>query len=328
MHRCGLDSNRWDELDGFESFIFDCAVLGVPESDRDHRIILRVGHSGRRRVEMVRGEIDFIRYLSDRGISAARALPFATGNTIETFEDGQGEEFIAVAFRKIIGTPPATAGWTDARFEDYGQLVGRMHRLTKAYRVPDPAWKRPEWDDPVMHEVEESLDAGNRVAVERYRACCERAAALSRDIDAYGLVHFDVHGGNMLVDDAGELRVFDFDDAHYTWFANDIAVVLYYMLWGVADPPAFTDRFMTRFLTGYTRENRLDAAWLETIPLFMKMRQIDLYALLHRSSEGDQLDASDPGERWRLAFIARNRPRIENDVPVVDYDFRRLARWL
>jgi len=322
LQQYGVDPESCRPLDGFESFIFECDT-GTGSNRRS--IILRIGHSGRRNANLVRGEIDFINYLCDHGIPAARALPSPSGSLLETHADGHGEVFIGVAFRKIIGTEPWNAGWDDARYEQYGRLLGRMHALTKNYRVPDPAWKRPEWDDSVMHEVEENLDADNRFAVDRYRACCEQASGFSRDVDAYGLVHFDAHSGNMLVDASGRIHLFDFDDAHYTWFANDIAIVLFYMLGGQKDPVAFTDHFMTCFLEGYTRENRLDPRWLETIPMFLKMRQIDLYALLHRSNDVDNLDPTDGNDTWCLDFLNRNRPRIMNDVPVVDYDFRRLA---
>ena len=60
------------ELDGFESFIYEFHRNGRP-------YILRVGHTLRRSVELVRGEIDWINYLADGGAAVARPFRRSMG---------------------------------------------------------------------------------------------------------------------------------------------------------------------------------------------------------------------------------------------------------
>ena len=77
---------------------------------------------------------------------------------------------------------------------------------------------------------------------------------------------------------------------------------------------------MTHFLRGYKRENSIDAAWLNKIPCFLKLREIDLYAVIHRSFDVNNLEHS-----WDIRFMRNRKYKIENDVPYIDFDFESLA---
>src|SRR5512135_3743076 len=86
-----IDPARITRLDGFESFIY--------EFERpDGRFILRIGHSGRRSPDLIRGEVDWINYLAANGAPVAKAILSADGNLVEPVDDGEGEEFLCTAF--------------------------------------------------------------------------------------------------------------------------------------------------------------------------------------------------------------------------------------
>ncbi len=316
MRRYGISGDRIDELDGFESFIY--------EFSRDSRdFILRIGHSARRSEAMIRGEVDWMNYLAERGASVARAVTSQAGNLVEALDDGHGGHFLATAFLKAAGRPPREAGWTPTLFETYGEVLGRMHALTKDYVPSDPAWRRPEWDDPAIQDIEENLPAGQARVLEKYRILIAHLRTLPRDKASYGLIHFDAHGSNFLVDEQGRITLFDFDDCSYAWFIYDIAIVLFYMVTGREDVGAFTEEFMVHFLKGYRQSNRLDPRWLEEMPRFLKMREIDLYAVIHRSFDVDNLD--DP---WCARFMDGRKSRIEQGVPYIEFDFQTLRSHL
>ena len=316
MGRYGIAPDQIRLLDGFESFMY--------EFERGaEAYILRIGHSFRRSEDLIQGEVDWINYLAAGGATVARAVRSARGNLVEAIDDGQGQRFLATAFERARGKPPWEVGWTDSLFETYGQLLGRMRALTVHYEPPRPAWRRPQWDDGIMLEVEGYLPASEAVVVEKFWRLMDHLATLPRDARSYGLIHFDAHGGNLLIDPAGTITLFDFDDCNYSWFANDIAIVLFYILLDRALGPGSTERFLTHFLRGYRRENQLDAAWLGEIPHFLKLREIDLYAIIHRSFDVENLD-----NPWCARFMRDRKERIENDVPFVDLDFRSLADLL
>ncbi len=124
----------------------------------------------------------------------------------------------------------------------------------------------------------------------------------------------------MLVDETGNIVLFDFDDCVYSWFVNDIAIVLFYAVIGMEEKPGFPLSFMRHFLRGYKRENRIEARWLKEIPHFLKLREIDLYAMIHRSFDVSNLD--DP---WCSRYMLGRKHRLENDVPYIDFDIEILA---
>lgn len=313
IQRFGISDGQIQSLDAFESFIY--------EFERDGAgYILRIGHSLRRSEALIQGEVDWINYLAEGGVSVARAIHSERGNLVEAVEDGRGGQFLATAFVKAQGQRPWSAGWTPALYESYGKLIGSMHARTRSYQPAEPASKRPEWDDDLFEFVDRFLPATEVIARQRYHALLEHLHGLPKDSHSYGLIHQDAHGSNMLVDEAGRLTLFDFDDCLYSWFINDIAIVLFYVAIGVEDPTAFTREFMRHFLFGYQQAYNLDPIWLREIPHFLKLRELELYAVIHRDFDVDNIDNA-----WCARFMHQRKQKIEQGIPFIDFDFMSLA---
>lgn len=308
----GLRPDQVQLLDGFESFIYE-----FRRHEQDY--ILRIGHSLRRPENLIRGEVDWINYLHAGGAGVSQAILAENGDLVVTVEDGRGDYFLAVAFRKAPGGPPQEEELHPGFYEDYGRLLGRMHRLSQSYSPARPSWKRPDWDDPLMLDVLQWMPETENLVADRYLALKHSLDQLPRSSESYGLIHFDAHQGNMFIDDQGQITLFDFDDCNYSWYANDIAIVLFYIALGKEDPAAFTTEFMAHFLNGYREENQIDAAWLGEIPYFLKLREIDLYAVIHRSFDVENID-----HPWVAMFMQDRKQRIENGVPFIEFDFKEL----
>ena len=313
MQRFGIRDGDIRELGGFESFIY--------EFTRDSSaFILRIGHASRRSENLVLGEVDWINYLARGGVSVARAVESTEGRLVEPIDDGHGEHFLAVSFVKAKGKPPWHVGLTPELNQTYGRLIGRMHRLTKDYAPSDHAWKRPEWDAAEIQDIVSNLPAGQERVIARYREVLDHVGTLSKGQDDYGLIHFDAHGSNLLIDEEGRFTLFDFDDCSYGWFIYDIAIVLFYMITNHVDPASVCREFMPHFLAGYRTENRPDPARLQELPWFLKLREIDLYAVIHRSFDIVRID-----NPWCARFMEGRRGRIEQGLPYLDFDFSTLS---
>jgi Ser/Thr protein kinase RdoA (MazF antagonist) len=314
MRRYGIGGDDIKLLDGFESYMFEFRQDGA-------EFILRIGHSIRRSVALIRGEVDWLNYLYDGGVGVARAIPSRSGELVEVIEDGRGGQFLAVAFIKAKGGSPSEEGrWNEVLFERYGRVIGRMHALSKDYQPADPAWRRRAWDDPLNIEIFHWLPADQTAVVSKGSAIVEYLRSLPQDEHSYGLIHQDAHGGNFFVDDQGNITLFDFDDCIYSWYVNDIAMVVFYAVTNHEDPEGFAVRFWPHFWRGYCQENDLDPVWLAEMPAFFKLREIDLYAIIHRSFDVDNLT-----DRWVAQFMDGRRRRIEGDVPYLNIDFTKLA---
>lgn len=303
-------------LDGFESFIYE---FNRPDGE----YILRIGHSLRRTPNQIRGEVDWINYLSGGGVSVARAILSRSGNLVELVNDGQGGQFLCTAFVKARGGIAGKDQVNDRLFLNYGRLLGHMHLLAKTYIPSSPAWTRYHWDSAENITPDRQLTEKETAIRQKYREVFDHLRTLPRDVDGYGMIHQDAHTGNLFVDETYTMTLFDFDDCVYGHFIYDIAMVLFYIAgWGGDDIPGFTGRFMQSFLRGYREYNRLDPCWLKEIPRFLKLREIDLFAaILFTMGE-------TPNDAWCARYMTGRRAKLENDVPFIAFDWESLGEHL
>jgi amicoumacin kinase len=318
MRRYGIANDKIKPLDAFESFIYE-----FERSTENY--ILRINHSLRKSEALIQGEVDWINYLTAGGVSAARAIRSETGKLVEAIDDGQGGQFLVTAFVKAQGQRPWEAGWTPTRYETYGNLLGRMHALAETYESTGLARKRPEWDDESMKFVESYLPASEIIAKQKYYTLLEHIYTLPKDSTTYGLIHQDAHQNNFFMDEDGQITLFDFDECAYSWFINDVAIVLFYISMdaeelGFPTAAAFTQEFMTLFLRGYGQAYALDPKWLKEIPNFLKLRELELYAVVYRDFDVNNID-----DVWIANFMQDRKTRIEQDIPFIDFDFETLS---
>ena len=84
--------------DASHSYVYDCTRDGKP-------YILKITHTIHRRPHNILGELEFINFLADGGVTVPRAIPSINGRLVETIppEDGQDGDFIIVAYEKAPG---------------------------------------------------------------------------------------------------------------------------------------------------------------------------------------------------------------------------------
>lgn len=308
----GIRTDQIQILDGFESFIYEF-------SRGEQTYILRIGHSVRRSEKLISGEMDWINYLHRGGAGVSRPIAAVNGEFVTAIEDGCGDYFLATAFEKARGRPPGKDDMSAGFYESYGHLLGKLHALTKSYLPGNPDWKRMEWNGPELSEIQALPEESESSIIESYYQLKKYLEALPKSRETYGLIHQDAHLGNLFVDEIGQITLFDFDDCCYSWFINDIAIVLFYIALGQKDQAEFTQDFMTHFLDGYRSEIPLENHWMKEIPYFLKLREIDLYAVIHRSFDLEDLD--DP---WVAKYMENRKQRIESGMPFIDFDFEKL----
>jgi Ser/Thr protein kinase RdoA (MazF antagonist) len=339
MRRYGITKDQIRILDSFESFIYEF-------EHGAESYILRIGHSVRKSESLIQGEVHWINYLSDGGVSVARAISSKNGKLVESIDDGQGGQFLITAFMRAEGQKPWDAGWTPARFENYGHLLGQMHALAVDYQAI-PTWERPAWDDDGMKFVEMYLPASETIVHQKYQSVLKHIYSLPKSKTSYGLIHQDAHQNNLFMDGNGKITLFDFDDCVYSWFINDIAIVLFYISMdaeelGYPNAASFTRDFMIHFLCGYRRAYRLDPHWLKEIPTFLKLRELELYAVVFRDFDIKDIDhwsiesfkqiqgfnSNSGNDMWIANFMHDRKFRIEQDQPFIDFEFMSLSEYL
>ena len=308
-------------LDGFESFIYDVQIDG-------REYILRIGHSSRRSADLIQGEAEFLNYLRGGGLSVPLVLPSANDFLVEEIEAQDGSFFLATLFEKAPGHPPKGRDWCPALYQAMGRFMGRLHTLSKDFLLSLPRYQRFSIveDFAAMEKAgRQYLPAQDQPVLQAYLDTVAAIQRLPQDPDSYGLCHIDFHGGNFFITDGGEITLFDFDDCQYAWFVYDIAMALFYAISHDCTSAADLQKaktFLSAFWSGYTAEHNLAPSWLEHIPLFLRLREIDLYMLIHRSMDLNKLDP------WCASYMDGRREKIIKAVPYCALDYAAIVDWV
>lgn len=186
------------------------------------------------------------------------------------------------------------------------------------YRKSDVI-KRPDWFD--LHRSRLALatqlpDRLHRVQAQ-IQLLFDELKSLPRDNDSFGLIHGDFNDGNFTVDYAnGDITVFDFDDSCHFWFIYEIASAWEggtgrTMFRGLGERKLFMADYMEQVMEGYNHENSLSDEWLERLPLFIKLIQVEEF--LHYAQ---YLDEPDSELQCELSYKIKC---LENGIPYMGF---------
>jgi Ser/Thr protein kinase RdoA (MazF antagonist) len=175
-------------------------------------------------------------------------------------------------------------------FEQLGAVAAAMHNQSSRWRPP-PAFTRhavdadgllgdapfwgPFWEHPVFSPTERRLVIAIR---DRIREVLGR---YGQGASTFGMIHADLHHGNLLVGEGG-LTVIDFDDCAFGWHAYDIAVSLQHQ----QDTPRF-EAVRQAFVRGYRTRRELGDDVLALVPMFLLVRGMAVIGWLLQRPEID-----------------------------------------
>ncbi len=298
----GLTDEQLVDFGGFESFVFRAPHPSGPG-------FLKATWNGRRTPEQILAELHFVEHLADHGARVARPLPFPGGAMVVTVP-GELDAFHLSWFAEVPGSCLRTDPWSISMITGWGATLGRMHRLARSYPGPPAGCARSPWDT----EYAVATEGDDPELLHASAAVVAQVAELPRSAETFGPMHGDPHHNNIHWD-RGVAWVFDFDDMMDFWFVSDLAVALFYetMRAGPTHAQRLTAfrRALTPLLTGYVREHTLDEAQLGQLPLFMKLREVDLRAAVLRSVSPER--RTD----WHTRFLTESADRLRGGQPAL-----------
>ena len=308
-HKFGFNKKNVYLLGGFQSFVYECMRNG-------RSYILKITHSSHRNENMLKGELDWIQYLSDNNVKVCMPVLSRKSKLIEIIEIGNSY-FSAVVYEKAKGRPIGNHDWKPEFFEKWGETVGKLHALSKHYHPKDQSTIRPQWYSEDNYDVNKFLPVSQIKVKQKFKNLVKKIKKFPRDADSFGLIHADMNSTNFFINN-GEITIFDFDGCVYSWFIHDIAILTFCSIQFnhvINDKVSFLSLFMKSFLEGYHRENTLDSFWLSKLRDFLKLEEIGEYTLIHRSCNLNDLS------RLNQCFMNNRKDNIEKDMPLVDLNF-------
>jgi amicoumacin kinase len=313
FERFSIQKEGYKKLGDFENYVFEVNHNGKP-------LILRLTHSSHRSELELASELDWMNFLHQNGVNVPLAYRSLHNQYVEKIQTQDESYFYACMFSKADGEPVKIQSphFNDVLFTAWGKEIGKMHRVTKSYKPSEGIIERSSWDEEeLLLHIDQYLPDADKNIVIRARELTAELKALPRHQDNFGLIHTDVHSGNFFFD-GKNIHLFDFDDSCHHWFASDIAIPLYYsVLYGFSgkskeEKEAFAKEFLVSFCNGYETETSLPEFWLEQLPYFFQLRDIVLYAVLHKKIAPE--DRSEKLQEW----LKEIRKRIMNKECIVD----------
>ncbi len=304
--------------EGAANLVFDYQMNYIP-------MILRISFNQERTHEQIQAELHFINYLIEQGVNASMPVKSLDGNLVETITTA-GIPMYAVSFTKGKGMRVPDNQYRyrenvpiEEYFLNWGQMLGKMHAASKKYQPMNDLIKRPTW-----FELHKPRFEGLKLIQDRFPIVFERITSLFKEIhsipketDGYGLIHGDFNDGNFTVDYSnGDMTVFDFDDCCYFWFGYELASaweggIGRTMFRDLPERKSFMKHYMDVVMEGYDRFNSLKPVWIERIPLFIQLIQVE--ELLHYIQYLDNADEELMGEiKYKLYCI-------ENKIPYMGF---------
>ncbi|MGD6856022.1 phosphotransferase enzyme family protein [Bacillus infantis] len=275
--------------------------------DKYNNRIIRISANGKS-AEEVRQELQWMDFLHRNGIPLSKPA--------KEIELDAG--LVKAHFEFVRGNPVDVTNpdrWNERNFEQFGRILGRMHALSKEYRIEGN--RRPVWtkENPDVFGIRDGLAGWLR---EEYDRLMEDLQPYKLSLDTFGLIHNDFHQGNFIVRENGEIVVIDFDECACNWFAQDLAVLFYHAYWQqdsfIGEAEAFSTRFMHHVFSGYQSETELHPDIIVQIPIFLKLREIFLYQLFHRKWDKAHL------EDWQEYTLQDLKRKIKDREPYAGID--------
>lgn len=210
-------------LGNWQNFIY--------EYQKDNqKYILRFTPSSHRSVNSVKGEVDWLLYLAQNGVSVSSPIQSKQGNYVELINTAD-VDFIVTSFMKAEGSKigyPECLNDTNL-FYKLGQIMGKIHSLSKSYKPKDESIRRHDWNQNYyLQNIEKFVPSNQTLVLEASRNLINKIKDnIPKDENLYGLIHGDIGVGNFLINNEGIITLFDFDEAQYSWFVEDIAIPLF-----------------------------------------------------------------------------------------------------
>ncbi|WP_096155915.1 phosphotransferase enzyme family protein [Bacillus sp. FJAT-45066] len=311
----GADSTEAKKLGDFENYVFEVTKDSKP-------FILRLTHSSHRSMEEVEAELDWINFLHANGLNVSLAHTSENRRLVEQLDVGDSSFFVSM-FDKAPGELVKMQSdlFGSKLFTLWGKVTGKMHKVTQSYEAR--SHKRLRWDDNDL--IDFHLYMPEQKLIAEADKLVNIVKALPQSPDVFNLIHSDIHPGNFFYNE-GEIHVFDFDDSSYHYLVSDIAIPLYYSVWFVhrdenlQSRSAFGAEMLYHFLVGYLEEYEMSDDWLKRIPLFLKLRDYELYSVFHK-----KFDLQNMSDREK-AVLNQLKERLLTDELIVQLEYDNLIQ--
>lgn len=275
-------------------------------------LVLRITHVSHRQLGWIHAELEFVLYLAANRMAVASPVSSRSGNLLETV--GQVGEFVAATFEWVEGVFARDDQLGPDLFATLGETLGRMHGIASTYSPAPSSPTRPHWHELDNYDFARYIPSSERRVLARGEEIVDLLSKLPLPSAVYGLIHSDLHLGNVLVQGTA-LTCIDFDSAQYCWWGYDVAAILFFTARRLSEPRQQLPPLLQALLVGYQRAGCLDSLLLDKIDLFLSARELTKYVLYYKQGR----TGSDNPARARRREACRRNLEIGSSFLGIDW---------
>lgn len=251
-------------------------------------------------------EVSWTNFLCHQGVGASEAVHSSKHQYIEKIM--LNEEKLAVVYKAAAGIHLPRAEWNKSVLKKVGKQIGKMHRVTGSYRESTAHLK--DWYENKEYDFLTHIPKEETAIREMADHLLTKIKGLPKNNSNYGLIHGDLWLENILVD-GSEITMIDFQDCEKHFNIFDLAVPIYsameFSFSGGGNIKDYRQSITEALLDGYREEHDLSPEMVDTLPLFLKLKQLFEYNLMHMYWNHEQLSEE------QVRILNLYRMRIEYD---------------
>jgi Ser/Thr protein kinase RdoA (MazF antagonist) len=245
-------------------------------------------------------EVKYTNFLYQTGLGVPPIIPSLQGNLVENLT--LDKEVFAVVYKAAPGIHLPRSEWNPDVFKQLGQEIGKLHLISKDFESIERVKHINAWYENEEYNFLKYIPKEETII--RGIACDVLSSIknLPKTSTNYGLIHGDLWLENILVDSDSNLSMIDFQDCEKHFYIFDLAVPIYsaieYSFAGNGNIVDYENSITKAILDGYQEERELPKEMIDKPPLFIKLKEIFEYSLMHMY--------------WNKEELTENQVRIMN----------------
>lgn len=253
-------------------------------------------------------EVLYTNFLYQNGLGVPPIIPSLQGNFVEKFT--LDKEIFVVLYKAAPGIHLPRSEWNSNIFKKLGKQIGKLHRISKSFEKIKPVKHINDWYENEEYNFLKYIPKEENTIREIASDVLTSIKELPKSPSNYGLIHGDLWLENILVENNSNLSMIDFQDCEKHFYIFDLAVPIYsaieYSFAGNGNIVDYEYSITKALFEGYQEENELPKEMKDKFPLFIKLKEIFEYSLMHMYWDKEELTE----EQVRIMNLYRMK--IEN----------------
>ncbi|KAA0788774.1 MULTISPECIES: phosphotransferase enzyme family protein [Bacillus cereus group] len=228
-------------------------------------------------------EVTYTNFLYQNGLGVPPIIPSLQGNFVEKFP--LDKKIFAVLYKAAPGIHLPRCDWNSNIFKKLGKQIGKLHRISKSFEQTHPVKHINDWYENEEYNFLKYISKEETTIREIASDVLTSIKELQKSTSNYGLIHGDLWLENILVENNSNITMIDFQDCEKHFYIFDLAVPIYsaieYSFAGNGNIVNYEHSITKALFEGYQEENELPKEMIDKFPLFIKLKEIFEYSLMH-----------------------------------------------